>query len=63
MEEQRARQEQEVRRGQSSSAGAETSTIRPETINESKSTYQKLIFIDYKNKLKNVSLIFYLISK
>lgn len=36
MEEQRARQEQEARRGQASSAGAETSTARPETINESK---------------------------
>lgn len=34
MEEQRARQEQEARRGQASSAGAETSTVRPETINE-----------------------------
>lgn len=35
MEEQRARQEQEARRGQVAS-GAETSTARPETINESK---------------------------
>lgn len=35
MEEQRARQEQEARRGQASS-GAEAATTRPETINESK---------------------------
>jgi len=35
MEEQRARQEQEARRGQSSS-GADATTTRPETINESK---------------------------
>jgi len=35
MEEQRARQEHEARRGQTSS-GAEASTTRPETINESK---------------------------
>lgn len=38
MEEQRARQEQEARRGQASS-GADASTSRPETINESKETY------------------------
>lgn len=36
MEEQRARQEQEARRGQASSGGAETLTTRPETNNESK---------------------------
>lgn len=35
MEEQRARQEQEARRGQASS-GTDASTSRPETINESK---------------------------
>lgn len=35
MEEQRARQEQEARRGQAST-GAEASVTRPETINESK---------------------------
>lgn len=34
MEEQRARQEQEARRGQASS-GAEAASTRPETINES----------------------------
>lgn len=44
MEEQRARQEQEARRGQGSSAGAETSTARPETINESKHICWKKIF-------------------
>jgi len=36
MEEQRAIQEQEARRVQAATAGAETSTARPETINKSK---------------------------
>lgn len=42
MEEQRARQEQEARRGQAASAGAETSNARPETTNESKQICWKI---------------------
>lgn len=43
MEEQRARQEQEARRGQAAS-GADASTSRPETINESKKSSLIIVF-------------------
>lgn len=46
MEEQRARQEQEARRGQATS-GAEAATSRPETINESKKIDNNFIQIFY----------------
>jgi hypothetical protein len=48
MEEQRARQEQEARRGQASS-GTDASTSRPETINESKKISFIFIFKVFKD--------------
>lgn len=56
MEEQRARQEQEARRNQPAT-GPETSTTRPETINESKITNANF-HNNFRSNITPVPIIF-----